>query len=182
MKPYFYPAKLIEYNQNERTAQVHIQGLTDGSPNGLTALLAYPIGDDDLDTERELLKGADVWVFFENGDMSAPVIAFYRSHGKGMAVKDIRRIRQENIEVLARSRITLNAKDLVEVNAERVVINAEMEFNGNITHNGDTTQNGNQTTSGVITGRSDVVGGGKSLKSHAHSVLSKDYGGTSPPN
>lgn len=119
MKPYFYPAKLIEYNQNERTAQVHIQGLTDGSPNGLTALLAYPIGDDDLDTERELLKGADVWVFFENGDMSAPVIAFYRSHGKGMAVKDIRRIRQENIEVLARSRITLNAKDLVEVNAER---------------------------------------------------------------
>lgn len=182
MKPYFYPAKLIEYNQNERTAQVHIQGLTDGSPKGLTALLAYPIGDDDLDTERELLKGADVWVFFENGDMSAPVIAFYRSHGKGMAVKDVRRIRQENIEVLARSRITLNAKDLVEVNAERVVINAEMEFNGNITHNGDTTQNGNQTTSGVITGQSDVVGGGKSLKGHTHKVLSKDYGGTSPPN
>ncbi|WP_410472087.1 hypothetical protein ACGTJS_10920 [Faucicola mancuniensis] len=181
MKPYFYPAKLIKYNQADRTCEVHINGLTDGSQKGLTALIAYPIGDDDLDTEREMIAGADVWVFFENGDQAFPVVAFYRSHGRNMAVKDIRRIRQKNIEVLARSTVTINANEFIQMTAKKLVINAQMEFNGNITHNGDTTQNGNQNTSGTVTASNDVVGGGKSLKGHSHSVLSKDYGSTSSP-
>lgn len=58
MKPYFYPAKLVSYNPTERTAMIQMDGLTDGS-DGIKATLAYPIGDDDLDTERELLPGAD---------------------------------------------------------------------------------------------------------------------------
>lgn len=181
MKPYFYPAKLIKYNQKDRTATIHIEGLTDGS-DGLTARLAYPIGDDDLDTERELLPDADVYVFFEQGDLHAPVIAFYRSHGKGRAVADVRRIRQKNIEVLARSRITLAAQDLIEMTASEVHITAKVTIDGDITHNGNTSQNGNQTTNGKITATADVVGGGKSLKGHTHSGVRSGSGNTGKPN
>ncbi|STY95204.1 hypothetical protein [Moraxella atlantae] len=107
MTPYFYPAKLLSYDKHKRTAKISIAGLTDGASDGLTALLAYPIGDDDKDTERELLAGADCWVFFENGDMACPIIAFYRSHSEG-AMVDVRRIRQANIELLARQNILIN--------------------------------------------------------------------------
>lgn len=181
MKPYFYPAKLIKYNPKDRTATVHIEGLTNGS-DGLTATLAYPIGDDDLDTERELLSDADVYVFFEQGDLYAPVIAFYRSHGKGRAVTDVRRIRQENIEVLARSRITLTAQDLIEMTADEVHITGKVTIDGDITHNGNTSQNGNQNTQGKITASDDVVGGGKSLKGHTHSGVRSGNSSTGKPN
>ena len=78
-----HPATLVSYDKEMRTAKVTIKGLTDGVDEGITAMLAYPIGDDDLDTERELIAGADVWVFFEQGDTTMPVIAFYRRHGQG---------------------------------------------------------------------------------------------------
>lgn len=124
--PFLHPAVLNSYNKVERTAMVSIAGLTDGTPNGITAMVAYPIGDDDLDTERELIPGADVWVFFEQGDMTMPVVAFYRRHGKGRAVTDVRRIRQENIELLARSTINLDAKDVINITAETINISAKM--------------------------------------------------------
>lgn len=175
MKPYFYPATILKYNQSDRTVNVSIAGLTDGSAEGLTALLAYPIGDDDLDTERQILPGADVWVFFENGDQHSPVVAFYRSHGKGRAVNDIRRIRQKNIEVLATSNITLQADELASIKANTIeLVATKIAIKGDIEHTG------NQVTSGTIKA-DDVMGGGKSLKSHTHRVLSKDYGVTSAP-
>ena len=124
ISPYMHPAKLISYDKANRTAKVTIAGLTDGVEEGITAMLAYPIGDDDLDTERELLPEADVWVFFEQGDTTMPVIAFYRRHGQGQAVIDTRRIRQENIELLARAKITLDAKDIINLKAETINIDA----------------------------------------------------------
>lgn len=174
ISPYMHPAKLISYDKVNRTAKVAIAGLTDGVEDGITAMLAYPIGDDDLDTERELLPGADVWVFFEQGDTSMPVIAFYRRHGQGLATVDVRRIRQENIEVLARSTITLDAKDFVNIKAETVNIEAstinlkagdfnvtaETSVKGNISQVGNYSMQGNQSITGsqTINGNSTSYG------------------------
>jgi phage baseplate assembly protein gpV len=169
-----HPAKLISYDKVNRTAKVTISGLTDGVEDGITAMLAYPIGDDDLDTERELLPGADVWVFFEQGDTSMPVIAFYRRHGQGLATVDVRRIRQENIEVLARSTITLDAKDFINIktkklnidaetvtiNASDFNVNAETNFKGDINQIGNYFMTGNQLINGgqTINGDSTSYG------------------------
>ena len=149
----FWPAKILSYDQDSHTAQVHIAGLTDGLADGITADFAYPVGDDDKDTERLITSGADVDVYFERGQPENPVIAFYRSHRVG-GMKDTRRIRQKNIELLATQRVYLKAPDLV--------IDANVKINGDITHTGD------QTTSGTIKGSTDVVGAGKSLRSHVH--------------
>ncbi len=174
ISPYMHPAKLVSYDKVNRTAKVTIAGLTDGVEDGITAMLAYPIGDDDLDTERELLPGADVWVFFEQGDTSMPVITFYRRHGQGFAVVDVRRIRQENIEVLARSTITLSAKDFINIktkklnidaetvtiNASELNINAETNAKGDINQVGNFFMTGNQTINGgqTINGNSISYG------------------------
>lgn len=185
MNPYLYPAKIISYDKQSRTANVSIAGVTDGAPNGLIAHVAYPIGDDDRDTEREILSDADCWVFFEKGDMASPVVAFYRRHGVG-AVVDVRRIRQANIELLARHHIKMNA-DSIEANADTVTINANLVVNGDITHKGDQFTNGNIAASKKISADDtvsapDVIVGGKSQKLHTHNVLSKDYGVTGTQN
>ena len=104
----FIPAKILSYDAATRTAQVQIDGLTDGAEDGLTATFAYPVGHDDRDTEIQVFAGAEVYVFFAGGQFDSPVIAFYRSHGEG-AVVDTRRIRQKNIEILAESGISIEA-------------------------------------------------------------------------
>lgn len=112
----FKRAKVISYNAENRTAKIHIHGLTDGS-DGLTATLAYPVGDDDRDTEVNKLKeNADVFIFFEEGEQSKPVIALYASHGEGAEV-DTRRIRQENIEILANQRIFMQS-EVIDIDAK----------------------------------------------------------------
>lgn len=50
-----------------------------------------------------------------------------------------------------------------------------------ITLNGDVQHNGDWTTSGTITGDTDVVGGGKSLKDHKHGGVSTGSGQTGTP-
>lgn len=104
----FIPAKILSYDAATRTAQVQIDGLTDGAEDGLTATFAYPVGHDDRDTEIQVLVGAEVYVFFAGGQLDSPVIAFYRSHGAG-AVVDTRRIRQKNIKILASNSISIEA-------------------------------------------------------------------------
>lgn len=104
----YYPATILSYNAEERTAQISIPGMTDGAEDGLTAEFAYPVGHDDRDTEIQVLVGAEVYVFFAGGQMDSPVIAFYRSHGAG-AMVDTRRIRQKNIEILASNSISIEA-------------------------------------------------------------------------
>lgn len=104
----FIPAKILSYDAATRTAQVQIDGLTDGAEDGLTATFAYPVGHDDRDTEIQVLAGAEVYVFFAGGQLDSPVIAFYRSHGAG-AVVDTRRIRQKNIKILASNNISIEA-------------------------------------------------------------------------
>ena len=124
----FKRAKILNYNAKGRTAKVHIHGMTDGASDGLTATFAYPVGDSDKDTEREILAEEDVYVFFENGEESRPVIAFFSSHGEN-AVIDTRRIRQENIELLARSKITAKAKVIDVEGSETVNIHGAVQIN-----------------------------------------------------
>lgn len=132
---YFKRAKILSYDAAKRTAQVHIHGLTDGASQGLTATFAYPVGDDDRDTERQIVLGNDVYVFFEDGDESCPVIAFYSSHGTGAEV-DKRRIRQKNIELLATTKAYIDAPTI--------------HLKGNVIIDGNIKHTGNQTTTGKI--------------------------------
>jgi phage baseplate assembly protein gpV len=159
------PAKILSYDAATRTAQVHIDGLTDGAEDGLTATFAYPVGHDDRDTEIQVLVGAEVYVFFAGGQLDSPVIAFYRSHGEG-AVVDTRRIRQKNIEILAALGVTITAPT-VTVDATTMVINADLVVNGNINHIGNQVTSGSVTAQ-TVTGTINVIGGGKSLVSHGH--------------
>lgn len=116
----YYPATILSYNAEERTAQISIPGMTDGAEDGLTAEFAYPVGEDDRDTERLVKVGAEVWIFFEMGQANAPIIAFYRGHQVG-AVVDVRRIRQKNIEILATTKITMKAPD-VKIECDAYVV------------------------------------------------------------
>lgn len=161
----FKRAKILSYDAAKRTAQVHIYGLTDGASEGLTATFAYPVGDDDRDTERQIIVDNDVFVFFDDGDEASPVVAFFSSHGVG-ALVDIRRIRQKNIELLATVKTTIDSPT-IHLKGD-VIIDGNVTHNGDTTHTGNTTQNGNQNTSGTVTASSDVVGGGISLKTHTH--------------
>lgn len=142
----FYPAKIVSYDQTTRTCMVQIEPFTRGSANGKKAKIAYPIGHDDFDTEIMIKEGMEVYVFFEAGLLSAPVVAFCRSHGVG-AVKDVRRIRQKRIELIAES---------VEIQANTI----------NIT--GDTNVEKAVTVAKTVTANTDVIGGGVSLKNHTH--------------
>lgn len=162
----FPRAKILSYNAKARTAQIHIYGMTDGASEGLEATLAYPVGDNDLDTEREILVGADVYIFFQNGDEGLPVVWSYSSHGEG-AVEDVRRIRQKNIEILGREN--------VRIEAPTVTVKGHLVLEGDFTHTGD------QTTTGKITATEDVVGGEVSLKSHPHSGVRRGSEQTDPP-
>lgn len=201
VSPYMHPAQIISYDKVNRTAQVSIAGLTDGANDGITAMLAYPIGDDDRDTERELIAGADVWVFFEQGDTTMPVIAFYRRHGQGLSTIDVRRIRQQNIEVLARANLTLRAADIMSIQAKTININADdINIRGEINHvgdyfmagnqtinggqiiNGNSTSHGNQTINGNITATGSVKSAGVSLSSHTHSGVKSGGDTTGKPN
>lgn len=150
----FWPATILNYDAATRTAQVDIAGLTEGLDEGLTADFAWPVGDDDADTERQILANADVWVFFEQGHDHAPVIAFFRSHREG-ALVDIRRIRQKNIELLANSRVL--------VKAPQILIEGTVRIKGDVIHEG------NQTTTGTINATEDIKAGNISLKGHSHS-------------
>lgn len=116
-----WPARVISYDPDARTLQVHIHGLTDGSADGLTAKIAYPISDDDRDTELLIEAGLDVWVFFEGGDPSKPVAFAASSHGTG-TVKEARRIRQKNIEVLADGTVRISGIEKVEIVSDAEVI------------------------------------------------------------
>lgn len=119
-----YAATILSYDGDARTAMVNIPSVTDGLSGGIKATFAYPVGDDDKDTERQILDDTDCYIFFQSGEPSSPVVFAFRSHGVG-AVVDHRRIRQANIELLASAKITLEAANEINLNARTVRINAE---------------------------------------------------------
>lgn len=123
-----YPATILSYDKENRTARVNIPTVTDGLEEGITATFAYPVGHDDKDTEIEILAGAECYIFFLQGVPSSPVIWAYRSHGSG-AVVDTRRIRQENIELLARVNVKIEAKTIHVHASDMVNIHGAAQVN-----------------------------------------------------
>ena len=152
-----YPATILSYDPQARTAQVDIPSVTDGLEDGITATFAYPVGHDDKDTEVLIVPGCECYVFFQQGKPENPVIAFYRSHGTG-AVVDYRRIRQKNIELLATAKINLQADESIDLSAKSVKINADQ-----LTINANTKVTGSSTLEGVTTIQ------GRSFLGHSHS-------------
>ena len=161
----FYPAKIISYDAKSRTAKVTVEPITQGLTEGITATFAYPVGHDDRDTELQVLKGAECYVFFQQGDPYSPVIWSYRSHGEG-AVVDYRRIRQKNIELLAENNI--------KIEAETVDIYADVKIYGNVEITGNQDIEGNSSVGGSseVLGHSELTGGanieGIEFDTHVH--------------
>jgi phage baseplate assembly protein V len=61
--------------------------------------------------------------------------------------------------------------------------NLNAAVTGNITSNAaQWNHTGNMTVTGTLTGTTDVIGGGKSLKTHTHSGVSTGAGNTGAPN
>ena len=158
-----YPATILSYDPQARTAQVDIPSVTDGLEDGITATFAYPVGHDDKDTEVLIVPGCECYVFFQQGKPENPVIAFYRSHGTG-AVVDYRRIRQKNIELLATAKINLQATENIDLTAETVTINAS-----NFVINADTENNGNLGVSGSSNLQGSTTIQGRPFLGHSHS-------------
>ncbi|MCU4320602.1 hypothetical protein [Acinetobacter bereziniae] len=153
-----------------------IPTVTDGLEDGIIAKIAYPVGHDDKDTEIEIKEGADCYIFFEQGDPSSPVMWAYSSHGVG-AIVDYRRIRQENIELLARANININAQDTIYLSAKKLIIDADIEINGN------QKLNGNNTTTGTSDLQGETSIENKPYRDHGHlKVKSGDdtSGGVAP--
>lgn len=165
----FFQAKIVSYNDASRTARVTIPTVTDGIDEGITATFAYPVGHDDRDTEIEILPGADCYIFFQQGDPSSPVIWAYSSHGEG-AVIDYRRIRQENIELLARADINLHTGETIHLKAKNVIIDADaVTVNAkNYTVNGNSTHNGNNTVTGKSNLQDETTIQNKPFMDHGH--------------
>ncbi|MDC4343496.1 DUF1983 domain-containing protein [Acinetobacter baumannii] len=140
-------AKILSYNAKDRTAQVHIHGLTDGASEGITATFAYPVGDSDLDTEIQIVDGEDVYVFFENGNEERPVIHSYVSHGDG-AIVGVRRIRQDNIEFISKENLKVDSGTTVSIKTPLMNVQANTQQTGNSTLTGNSTVVGNTSVAG----------------------------------
>lgn len=68
------------------------------------------------------------------------------------------------------------------IQAPTITLTGNVQINGPLSQTGgNATMSGNLTASGTITGQSDVVGGGKSLKSHIHSGVTSGAGNTGQP-
>ncbi|WP_454667859.1 hypothetical protein [Acinetobacter calcoaceticus] len=145
----FWPARIVSVDRKGRTANVQISPITDGLESGIKATFQYAIGEDDFDTEIQILAGADVYVFFLQGDPYSPVISGYRSRGEGAEVGH-RRIRQENIELLAEANISLKADNEILLEAETIRFKAK-----NIINEGDSKTTGKHE----VAGKSNLAGG-----------------------
>ncbi|HGW3984091.1 hypothetical protein ACRS5A_18765 [Acinetobacter baumannii] len=156
MNTYFghYPATIVSVDRENRTAKVKVSPITDGLDSGITATFQYAIGENDFDTEVEILEGADVYVFFLQGDPYSPVICGYRSHGKDAEVGH-RRIRQENIELIAQHNISLIADEIlleaktVKIKAEKIINEGDSETTGTQTVRGKSTLEGGANIDGI---------------------------------
>lgn len=164
-----YPAKILSYNREKRRCMVSIEPFTRGDDNGIEAQLAYSIADDDLKTEVKLTEGQEVWVFFEAGDLSRPVVAYSRCHGAGAEV-GTRRIEQDKIELIANESIKLivGGKQ-IELTTSEATISAK------------TTVKDALDVDDTVTAKVDVIAAGVSVVEHPHPGVMLGPSNTPPP-
>lgn len=165
----FYPAKIMSYDREKRRCMVQIDPFTKGSENGIEAQLAYSIADDDYKTEVKLTAGQEVWVFFEAGLLSRPVVSYSRCHGVGAEV-GTRRIEQDKIELIANESIKLIVGEkMITLDTTTAKIEAKTEIS-------ETLDVEDQIKSNV-----DVVAVGVSLVDHPHPGVQTGGGSTQKP-
>lgn len=88
--------------------------------------------------------------------------------------------------VLQASTVEINASASTTITTPTFTVNGASVLNGSITQTTgaghDATLNGNLTATGTVTGQTDVVGAGKSLKTHTHGGVTTGGGNTGAPN
>ncbi len=77
--------------------------------------------------------------------------------------------------------VTLNGDGTITSQASNWSHTGPMSIDGNVSITGNETVSGNVNCSGTVTGTTDVVGGGKSLKTHVHGGVQSGGSDTSPP-
>ena len=77
--------------------------------------------------------------------------------------------------------MTINAPAGTTINSPQIVLNGNVTYIGNMTGQAGNGGTGNASTPGTITAETDVIGGGKSLKTHVHSGVQPGGGNTGQP-
>lgn len=185
-----YPAVVQSYSAASRECRVHIPGLTDGGDVGLLAEIEYPIGDRSKGqnpTEIEILEGDLIWVEFEAGDPSKPIITGWRNATSGNSV-GWRRWHHANIELLAEQVMNLIAKGAITIKSDVSVTvdTPETICTGNLTVQKQLTYLGGMSGSGgsgaAFEGGSITHNGKRIDDGHTHGDVQPGNGTTSPPN
>lgn len=190
------PGIIVDYDPARQTCSVQpaIQGAVT-NPNGTAQSTDLPLlVDVPVQFPRgggfactfPLVAGDDVLVVFasrcidawwQSGGVQRPMEARMHDLSDGFAIpgptsqpRKLESVQTDGIELRNEARTTYLK-----------VANGTIFIKGNIVHEGNTTQTGNQTTSGTITGTTDVIGGGKSLKTHVHSGVTAGPSNTGQP-
>lgn len=149
-----HPAVVVSYNASEKTCEITLVGVTDGTQEKITAEIAFPIGDKSYHTDIRIMSGDTVWVEFMGGDMRHPIITHFRTKRAGNETA-WRKLHHANIELKADGTLVLDAVNIL--------------LKGVVTQTG-----GDASFSGTVTAAVDVKGGGKSLIGHKNGGVGVD--------
>ena len=87
-----------------------------------------------------------------------------------------------NISANAGGTMTAQSGGAMSMTAPTITLTGAVTISGTLTQSGgNATMGGNLTAAGTITGTTDVIGGGKSLKTHVHSGVQPGGGNTGAP-
>jgi hypothetical protein len=138
-------------------------------PSGGNFVITFPVaaGDECICVFSE--RCIDFW--HANGGVQLP--AEYRMHdlSDAFAIVGVRSLPRKltNVQTDGMELRTINRSTYIKLTEGTITIK------GNIVHDG------NQTSTGTITGTTDVVGGGKSVKTHVHSGVQAGGSNTGGP-
>lgn len=160
----YYPAIVRSYDSATHRARIEIPGLTDGANTFPEAEILYPIGDLHSDTEVLIRPNDKVYIdWLIEGDNRTPIIVGYRNPKTGNAI-GVRRIRQDVIEIVATSKIKIQAPIFEAVTTKTKLDHSQLVATGINTLQGQTNLDGGATTSAgkapIISGGLTVEGGG----------------------
>ena len=166
-------------------------------PRGGNCTLTFPVAKNDECLVVFASRCVDGW--FQSGGVQAPVQPRMHSMSDGFALVGFF-IQATKISGISTTTAQLRSNDgstYVEIDPTGKIVNVVAPGGMTLTTptvtitgvinvqnlqgaTNASTMSGNMTTTGTITGQTDVVGGGKSLKNHTHS--DPQGGNTGPPN
>lgn len=143
------PAEVISWDGVK--IRIAIPGYTDGADQYPEAEICYPLADRPADTGYKILPGDAIWIMFNDGDENSPIVMGFRNKNTG-GNKDTRFLEHANVALKAAAEMTetsqthtVNAASLFTVNSGRVVLNANVEINGELTTSGNIVSGGSIT-------------------------------------